>query len=260
MSVLYIRYPGIPTSDYPLLAPDGTAAAPSYSFANSASTGMYSPAANQLGLATNGSVALTLSSSQNAVFANKLSVGGSAVSANAMINVATSTLAGTTQQGILSALTGTSAATNGLIAFRATLTGANNTNIDHAEGIFIDTPTPGASSTITWANGIEIAAQNGSGITNSASISDNHSYSSNWFINSTNTNPSQFSGLVGVMQSVNNVTDALPTQAEMVSAFGAANQGTGLMGVIKDANADTNFFICISNGTSWYALKMTKGA
>lgn len=62
-------------------------------------------------------------------------------------------------------------------------------------------------------------------------------------------------------QSVDNVTDALPTQAEMVTAFGAAaTTGAGFIGVIKDANADTNFFICISNGTSYFALKLTKGS
>lgn len=62
-------------------------------------------------------------------------------------------------------------------------------------------------------------------------------------------------------QSTDNVTDALPTQAEMVTAFGAAaTKGSGWVGFIKDNNADTNFFICVSNGTSWYALKLTKGA
>jgi hypothetical protein len=66
---------------------------------------------------------------------------------------------------------------------------------------------------------------------------------------------------VRTKQAIDNVTDALPTQAEMVTAFGAAaTTGSGFLGVIKDANADTNFFICMSNGTSYYALKMTKGA
>jgi len=66
---------------------------------------------------------------------------------------------------------------------------------------------------------------------------------------------------VRTKQSVNDVTDALPTQAEMVTAFGAAaTVGSGFIGVIKDNDADTNFFICASNGTSFYALKMTKGA
>ena len=66
---------------------------------------------------------------------------------------------------------------------------------------------------------------------------------------------------VRTKQAIDNVTDALPTQAEMVTAFGAAaTTGSGFLGVIKDNNADTNFFICMSNGTSYYALKMTKGA
>ncbi len=40
----------------------------------------------------------------------------------------------------------------------------------------------------------------------------------------------------------------------MVTAFGAAaTTGSGFIGVIKDNNAATNFFI-------YYALKMTKGA
>jgi hypothetical protein len=66
---------------------------------------------------------------------------------------------------------------------------------------------------------------------------------------------------VRTFQSVNNVTDALPTQAEMVTAFGAAaTRAAGWVGFIKDNDADTNFFICASNGTSYYALKLTKGS
>jgi hypothetical protein len=131
----------------------------------------------------------------------------------------------------------------------------------NAAAINLTSAVIGASSTVTRLVDIFLTSPTaGTGITNAASLADNSSFVGSWFINSTSTNPSQFSGLVGVKQSTNNVTDALPTQAEMVTALGAANQGTGLMGVIKDANADTNFFICISNGTSWYALKMTKGA
>lgn len=67
-------------------------------------------------------------------------------------------------------------------------------------------------------------------------------------------------GLVAVTQAITNVTDAGPTQAEMVTALGAASQGSGIIGCIKDANANTNFFICMSNGTSWFYATMTKGA
>ncbi len=79
--------------------------------------------------------------------------------------------------------------------------------------------------------------------------------------NGTFTSVDATSGGVRTKQSVDNVTDALPTQAEMVAAFGAAaTVGSGFIGVIKDDDADTNFFICASNGTSFYALKMTKGS
>ena len=49
------------STSFPLLAnPVGTAAAPAYSFNGSATTGMYSPAANQLALSTNGTAALNV--------------------------------------------------------------------------------------------------------------------------------------------------------------------------------------------------------
>lgn len=71
----------------------------------------------------------------------------------------------------------------------------------------------------------------------------------------------QFLAGIRTYQGVTNVTDALPTQAEMVTQFGsAASRGTGFIAMIKDADADTNLFLCLSNGTSWYALKFTKGA
>ena len=60
------------------------------------------------------------------------------------------------------------------------------------------------------------------------------------------------------------VTDiaAAPTQAEMVTAFGtAAAAGAGFIGMIDDAAAGVNEYVCISNGTNWYYLAVaTKGA
>ena len=51
---------------FPLLAnPLGSAAAPAYSFSGNANTGMYSPGANQLALATNGTAALNVNASGN---------------------------------------------------------------------------------------------------------------------------------------------------------------------------------------------------
>lgn len=52
------------TPSFPILAPNGTMLAPSYSFAASTSTGMYSPATNFLALTSNGATALVLSDTQ----------------------------------------------------------------------------------------------------------------------------------------------------------------------------------------------------
>ena len=60
---------------------------------------------------------------------------------------------------------------------------------------------------------------------------------------------------------VNNVNDTTPTSAECVTAFGsAASVGRGFVGMIRDADADTNCFLVLSNGTSYYFLKFTKTA
>ncbi len=54
---------------------DGSAAAPSVSFLSARGTGVFLAAANSLGLATNGAVALTLSSTQQATFVSDISAG-----------------------------------------------------------------------------------------------------------------------------------------------------------------------------------------
>ncbi len=50
---------------FPLLAPDGTAAAPSYAFANNANLGIFRPAANVLGFSTGGVERMRLDASGN---------------------------------------------------------------------------------------------------------------------------------------------------------------------------------------------------
>lgn len=72
----------------------------------------------------------------------------------------------------------------------------------------------------------------------------------------------QFATGMQTFQAITNVHDTAPTQAEMVTAFGsAAVAGAGALRTIKDADANTNMYICASNGTSWfYAAKLVKGA
>lgn len=64
---------------------------------------------------------------------------------------------------------------------------------------------------------------------------------------------------VRTKQAINNVNDTTPTAAELTTSFGApATVGSGFVGVVKDNDADTNCFIVISNGTSFFYHKFTK--
>lgn len=64
---------------------------------------------------------------------------------------------------------------------------------------------------------------------------------------------------VRTKQAINNVNDTTPTAAELTTSFGTpASVGTGFVGIVKDADADTNCFVVVSNGTSYFYLKFTK--
>ena len=66
-------------------------------------------------------------------------------------------------------------------------------------------------------------------------------------------------GGVRTKQAINNVNDTTPTLAELTTSFGApATVGSGFVGVVKDNDADTNCFVVVSNGTSFFYLKFTK--
>ena len=64
---------------------------------------------------------------------------------------------------------------------------------------------------------------------------------------------------VRTKMAINDVNNTTPTAAELTTSFGApATVGTGFVGIVKDADADTNCFVVVSNGTSFYYLKFTK--
>lgn len=64
---------------------------------------------------------------------------------------------------------------------------------------------------------------------------------------------------VRTRQAINNVNDTTPTAAELTTSFGApATVGSGFVGIVKDNDADTNCFVVVSNGTSYFYLKFTK--
>jgi hypothetical protein len=66
-------------------------------------------------------------------------------------------------------------------------------------------------------------------------------------------------GGVRTRMAINNVNDTTPTAAELTTSFGApATVGTGFVGIVKDNDADTNCYVVVSNGVSYYYLKFTK--
>ena len=51
-----------------------------------------------------------------------------------------------------------------------------------------------------------------------------------------------------------------PTQANMVSAFGAASQAQGMLFYLNDAGGGAAEYLCGSDGTNWWYVAMTVGA
>jgi hypothetical protein len=64
---------------------------------------------------------------------------------------------------------------------------------------------------------------------------------------------------VRTFQAVTNVHDTAPTQAEMVTAFGAV-PGRGFIGTIDDNDGNAISYICWSTDASYYYVIGTKGA
>ena len=60
-------------------------------------------------------------------------------------------------------------------------------------------------------------------------------------------------------QAVTNVHDTTPTQAEMVTAFGAV-PGRGFIGTIDDNDGNAISYICWSTDASYYFVIGAKGA
>jgi hypothetical protein len=68
-----------------------------------------------------------------------------------------------------------------------------------------------------------------------------------------------FSSGLRTKMAINNVNDTTPTAAELTTSFGSPSSvGSGFIGIVKDADTDTNGYLVFSNGTSYYFLKFTK--
>jgi len=66
---------------------------------------------------------------------------------------------------------------------------------------------------------------------------------------------------IRTLQAVTNVNDAVPTDAELDTAFGTpATVGRGFIGTVDDADADARMFICVASDAGWYWTLMTKAS
>jgi hypothetical protein len=123
-------------------------------------------------------------------------------------------------------------------------------------------PTIGAGSTVT--RHVDYYTQLGTGGTHDAVLADNTTFSGDWFINSTSTRASLFSGIVQFAAGLRTIVSTAntanpPTDAELDSAFGApATLGTGFVGILNDNNGGTNEYLCWADGTNWFYATGTK--
>lgn len=63
---------------------------------------------------------------------------------------------------------------------------------------------------------------------------------------------------INTKQTVGNVHDTTPTEAQLISEFGAiATVGAGFIGVVKDADADTNLYLVVCTGAKYGFVKLT---
>lgn len=168
----------------------------------------------------------------------------------------------TDQYGILCQVLGNSSATVSLVGvYSGPRTAAAAHTVPYRAAFFADIITKGAGSTIT--RDISYYATTPSEGTNNASIADNVAFSGNYFLNSTNTNPSVFSGILSstaglkTKLSTDNVSNP-PTEAQIITAFGtAATVGSGFIGIIDDTAGHTNEYLCWSDGTKWFYVTGT---
>jgi hypothetical protein len=216
--------PGTPS--FPLLGPADTVAAPNYSFAASTSTGLYSPAANTVGLAAGGVQALSATSSLLTVpiastFNGNIGIGIAPGNPALRVAPAAGTLmTATTQYCIQSNATFSSNATAAVGAFYAGInTQAASFICPTAMGLYVAAPTIGAGSTVTNLYGVNVNNQGAAGVTNAYGIYISvQSGATTTNIGLYNAGTSRFDGAVGI--------GAAPSGAVALLVNGAAQIAT----------------------------------
>lgn len=188
------------------------------------------------GFAVNSSNAVTIGVSggtqthvvNGAVTATRNAFFGSSLSSGTMVGAAGgSILTSTSQSGFEVVGThGNSSATTAVYGFRSNMT---TTNASYTSGLLVhfnhSQASIGASHAVTREISFRVGpAGTGGTVSNFSGVADNSTFTGNWFINSTSTNPSLLSGNLGIGGSPS-------------TAYGARINITGVSGTISSADA-----------------------
>jgi hypothetical protein len=132
----------------------------------------------------------------------------------------------------------------------AQLHGILERNLSAAESDVIDNVTPGTAAA---SKAVVLNGSKGIATITSATITT---------LTSTTVNAGGVvtgTGGLKTKQSVDDVHDTVPTDAQLDAAFGEpATLGRGFIGTIDDADGDTNAYLVFTSDASWYFLKFTK--
>jgi len=233
----------ITDSDGTVLLADGSAASPSLAFASSGNenTGLYLFGTDSLGFSANGTsvgnysaaglwtIGATSGTQTHAVngqmaITSRLAVGTTDSSATAL-NGAGSVTSGASQSGISSDWTYSSAATTQALGIVSRInTQAASFTLPFGAAFNATAPIIGAGSTITRSIGLRFSGT-WTGGTNNAYIADNTSFTGNYFINSTSTNPSVLSGRLDINSGGTTSTSILRVGGTATILTGTDQQG-----------------------------------
>lgn len=249
----------------------GTAAAPSLNFSDT-TTGFYRPAANQLGFSVSGTAAGIFSATSSNLAAPSLRVGSITPDTSTGLRVSSTGLTSTSPNVLYAdpVLPATATAGFGGCTISPS-TVASAFVLPYYIGFFPQDMTLGAGSSLTRSVGFYVPDRTIG--THLASIADNLSFTGSWFINYAGTLASTIGGAVtvgGVLSAtVGGIKTKLstantsnpPTNAELISAFGAAaTTGAGFVGVVDDNAAHTNEYLIFSDGTKYWQITATAAA
>jgi hypothetical protein len=183
---------------------------------------------------------------------------GGAASASRGVYVQSTALTGTTQSGVVSALTGSSAATSNIDAFRASpASAAASFTVTNMSGLRITDATKGAGSTISSQYGILIDDQT-QGTSNFGVASQVTSGANKWNIYASGTADNYFAGnllintttAAGYVYSSGRIQLAGTNEATSVASFArfSANAGSPILNFAKSRGASVGTNTVVQSG------------